>query len=117
MFAGIIVSFAFSWNYVDDDDGHSSKGQTSLQYITYSKTQSTEEIPGGSLPALTGKVNINTATKEELDALPGIGTKKAEAIIEYRNTVSTFYSIEDIMNVSGIGEGVFQQIKDHITVD
>ncbi len=60
-------------------------------------------------------VNINTASKEELMTIPNIGASKADAIIIYRAEKS-FTSIEDIMNVSGIGESVFVKIKDHITV-
>lgn len=61
------------------------------------------------------KINLNTATKEELMTLTGVGESKAIAIIEYRNT-KKFDAIEDIMNVSGIGESAFAKIKDHITV-
>lgn len=61
-------------------------------------------------------VNINTATKSELTTLNGIGDVKAEAIIDYRNTNGNFTSIEDILNVSGIGDALFTKIKDYITV-
>ena len=60
-------------------------------------------------------ININTATKEELMTLSGIGESKATAIIEYRNNTK-FNSIEDIKNVSGIGDSAFEKIKDYITV-
>lgn len=62
-----------------------------------------------------GLVNINTASKEELMTLNGIGESKANSIIEYRKT-NKFNTIEDIMNVSGIGEKFFEQIKNYITV-
>jgi competence protein ComEA len=70
-----------------------------------------------SLPASTKlapgqKVNINTASKEQLDALPGIGPAKAQAIIDGR----PYEKIEDIMKVKGIKQGVFNKIKDVITV-
>ena len=61
------------------------------------------------------KININTASKEELMTLDGIGESTASKIIEYRKT-SEFIEIEDIMNVSGIGEAKFNNIKDNITV-
>lgn len=63
-----------------------------------------------------GLVNLNTATKEELMTLPGIGEAKAEAVIAYRQEQGGFSAIEDIMNISGIKEAVFSKIKDRITV-
>lgn len=64
---------------------------------------------------ITGKININTATKEELESLPSIGSSKADKIIEYRNS-KNFESIEDIKNVPGIGDSLFEKIKDNIEV-
>ncbi|MEC1506863.1 helix-hairpin-helix domain-containing protein [Bacillus haynesii] len=63
-----------------------------------------------------GLVNINTASSEELQAIPGIGPSKAEAVIEYREENGPFQTIEDITNVSGIGEKSFERIKSSITV-
>lgn len=60
-----------------------------------------------------GQVSINNASLEELQTLPGIGEAKAKAIINYRQN-NPFTSIEDIMNVSGIGESLFEKIKDSI---
>lgn len=65
---------------------------------------------------LSDKVNINTAGKDELCTLPGIGQTRAESIIAYRNANGDFLQIEDIMQVSGIKESSFQKIKDKITV-
>jgi comEA protein len=65
--------------------------------------------------ARDGPVNINTATAEELMTLKGIGEKKAQSIIEYRES-HAFERIEDIMEVSGIGEKTFENIKDSICV-
>lgn len=63
-----------------------------------------------------GKVNLNTATKEELMTLPGVGESKAALIIQYREENGKFQTIEDIMNISGIKEGLFGKIKDYIKV-
>ena len=62
------------------------------------------------------KVNINTAAKEELMQLQKIGPQKAEAIIEYRETVGLFENPEDIVNVTGIGEATYEINKDLIAV-
>lgn len=62
-------------------------------------------------------ININTADKERLLTLPGIGESRAEAIIDHRESNGKFTKIEDIMNVSGIKEGAFQKIKDKICVE
>ena len=62
------------------------------------------------------KVNINTANKEKLETLPGIGETTAQKIIDYREANGKFNSIEDIKNVSGIGDAKFNSLKDKITV-
>ncbi len=64
----------------------------------------------------TKKININTASSAELQELPRIGEKVAERIIDFRKTNGKFKKIEEIMKVRGIGEKVFKQIKDRITV-
>lgn len=61
-------------------------------------------------------INLNTATAEQLTSLPGIGEAKASNILEYRKKVGKFTAIEEIMNVSGIGEAMFEKIKDKIMV-
>lgn len=72
-----------------------------------------ENASGG----IEGLVNINTASEKELSAIPGIGTGKAAAIVQYRQENGRFTSIEDIMKVNGIKEGTFEKIKDRITVN
>ena len=62
------------------------------------------------------KININTATKDLLMTLSKIGESKAISIIEYREANGEFKTIEDIKNVSGIGDSIFESIKDYITV-
>lgn len=78
-------------------------------------------LPGYSQQNRSGqsaikKININTATAQELTTLPRIGPKKAAAIIEFRNKNGKFQRIEDIMKVKGIGEKTFLRLKDLITV-
>ncbi|MBY0483834.1 ComEA family DNA-binding protein [Nitrosomonas sp.] len=62
-------------------------------------------------------VNINTASQAELEALQGIGPTKAKAIIEYREKVGLFASIDDLEKVSGIGSGTVKQLRDVVTVE
>lgn len=62
------------------------------------------------------KVNINTATLEELITLNGLGESKAKSIIEYRTNTGLFNTIEDLLNVKGIGQRIFDGIKDFIEV-
>ena len=61
-------------------------------------------------------VNINTASVKELDALPGIGTKTAALIVEYRQKNGPFKKIEELMNVRGVGEKSFLKLKPQLTV-
>ena len=66
--------------------------------------------------SLSDKININTAAKEELMTLSGIGASKAESILKYRQEHGNFQSIEDLKKIEGIKDGVFNKIKDDITV-
>src|SRR3989344_4442076 len=61
-------------------------------------------------------ININTADKPALETLSGIGPSKAQAIIDYRTQSGPFATIEEINNVSGIGDATYNSIKDHISV-
>lgn len=63
------------------------------------------------------KVDLNTASKEELKTLPGIGDAKASSIISYREEHGAFQTVEELMQVEGIKEGVFEKIKDSIIVN
>ena len=75
-------------------------------YITSTESGSTSGAP----------ININTAGEQALCTLPGIGSSKAQAIIRYREEHGSFKDIKEIMNVNGIGENLFAQIKDLICV-
>ncbi|RME78104.1 MAG: ComEA family DNA-binding protein, partial [Chloroflexi bacterium] len=74
------------------------------------------DSPGNSVNPSDGPVNLNTATLEELDTLPGIGPAIARRIIEYREQVGGFASVEEITQVKGIGEATLAKIRDRITV-
>ena len=75
-------------------------------------------VTEGTPSPLSGQelIDINTASAEELDALPGIGPTIAQRIVDYRNEHGPFATIEDIVNVAGIGDSTFTEIKDLITV-
>ena len=63
-----------------------------------------------------GKVNLNTASETELSTLPGIGPAKAKAILEYRQQNGRFKSLDDLKNVSGIGEKTYEKLKQYIEI-
>ena len=74
-------------------------------------------VSGGSNEAsVSGPVSINQGTKEQLMTLPGIGEVKAQAIIDYRNSQGDFQTIEELMEVKGIGEATFNKLKENITL-
>lgn len=85
------------------------------QYITSSAgvVDTGNEVEGKTE---TGKININTATQTELETLPGIGSSTSSKIISYRKENGKFKTIEDIKEVSGIGDAKYENIKDLICV-
>ena len=96
-------------NILIDQDASASKGA--------SKGASEEGTETGSKSNEDGMVNINTADAATLQTLPGIGETKATEIIAYRDEHGAFGSVEDIKNVSGIGEGTFSRISSRIKVE
>ena len=63
-----------------------------------------------------GRININTATIEELTSIPGIGKVTAQRIVEYRQKYGKFYSVTDLLKVKGIGKSTLENIRPYITV-
>ena len=66
--------------------------------------------------APTGKVNVNTASAEQLTALPGVGPKLAARIVEHRQKEGAFHSVQDLLNVKGIGEKNLAKIQGYVTL-
>lgn len=72
---------------------------------------------GGEKQSKDGKVNLNTATEAELQTISGIGQKRAQDIIAYREEKGKFQSVDELKNVSGIGQKTLEKLKEHVTVD
>ena len=67
--------------------------------------------------AAPGQVNLNTATAEQLETLPGIGPDLAQRILDYRTVNGPFKNVDGLLNVKGIGEGKLTKMRDQITVE
>lgn len=80
------------------------------------QTKEKKEETANNLDKTTGKINLNTATLNELDELPGIGPAIAQRIIDYRKEKGKFTQIEQIKEVKGIGESKFEKVKDYICI-
>jgi competence protein ComEA len=86
------------------------------QKIEVPSAQEARELEEAALEQQSTLINLNTASAEQLMTLTGIGEAKAKDILEYRETHGRFTGIEELMEIPGIKEGVFQKIKDQITV-
>lgn len=94
---------------------HFTAETSSTNHFTAEK--SSAEVPCSETNKISDKVNINTASLEELQSLKGVGPATAKNIILYREEYGAFSDIEEIMNVKRIGEKTFAKIKDFITVE
>ena len=94
---------------------HFTAEKSSTNHFTAEK--SSAEVPCSETNKISDKVNINTASLEELQSLKGVGPATAKNIILYREEYGAFSDIEEIMNVKRIGEKTFAKIKDFITVE
>ncbi len=73
-------------------------------------------LPGAQRSYVNGRLDINRATLEQLDQLPGIGAKKAQLIIDYREANKGFRAVEELLNISGIGEQTYSGLKRYVCV-
>ncbi len=105
-FLCMLLGIFIGRNYLSGTNLNIQDGQTP-------PTSPTEQ----SEPLGDGRIDINTANAAQLDMLPGVGSVIAQRIIDYREKNGPFATIEDIKNVSGIGERKFEQIKEYIKVD
>ncbi|MNG27512.1 ComE operon protein 1 [compost metagenome] len=83
------------------------------------KAEATNQAPTAMVPEpekSKGLLDLNTATLEQLDKLPGIGESKARAILEYRSKKGSFKRVEELMDVKGIGEKMFEKLKGQVFV-
>lgn len=85
--------------------------------ITINNENGETVIVDQGIQETTTMVNINTATEEQLRTLPGVGEETARKIIEYRQLNGRFVAIQDIKNVTGIGEAKFENIKNYICIE
>lgn len=94
-------------------------GESALNYVADAGTGVAIDTGNGSAGTQqkASKINLNTATVDQLDSLPGIGPESARDIIDYREKNGGFKTINDIMKVSGIKDSKFSKIKDLITAD
>lgn len=99
-----------------NDEGNENEGNIIEHYITQDSGKGVIVSEDKSSENLSLVININTANETELEQLPGIGASIAGRIIDYRNKNGKFKAIEDIKNVTGIGETKFEKIKDFIKV-
>jgi competence protein ComEA len=73
--------------------------------------------PADDGPPLTGVVNLNTATAEELQLLPGVGASRAQAVIELRKQRGGFKSVEELKDVKGIGDTALERMRPYVRLD
>lgn len=100
-------------NIFQIDENNDANVKNNSKSTKKSNSKSTDEESTNEEEKL---VNINTASKEELLTITGIGESRADAIISYREENGDFKNIEEIKNVSGIGDSLFEKIKEYITV-
>lgn len=99
-----------------DSVNQAQKMEDGQQIYIPSKTDQQSTLTQKSDESSSDLISINQASKEELMTLPGIGESKADRILAYRQEHGGFKSLEELMNISGIKEGVYNKMKDYITL-
>lgn len=99
-----------------DSVNQAQKMEDGQQIYIPSKTDQQNTLTQESDEGSSGLISINRASKEELMTLPGIGESKADSILSYREEQGGFQTKEELMKISGIKKGVYDKIKDHITL-
>ena len=104
--------------YTNEDliDSSKEKVCSQEQDACVTKNDSKIEKEEDNTSTVSGKININKSNQDEIQTIPGIGESKAKSIIDYREKNGEFKTIEDIKNVSGIGDSLFEKIKEYIEV-
>lgn len=90
---------------------------TAGTYTAATAAEITSPAGAARVDAATPRLNLNTATVDDLTRLPGVGKKKAEAIIAYRESVGKFLEVAQLTEVKGIGEKMLAKIAEQVTVD
>lgn len=111
--AGIILYFAFSIPKVNDE---TVLNKTVTISEAHSTGQKISNKNGNSESSIDYPININTCTVDDLVTINGIGEKKASAIVEYRAVIGGYTSVEEIKNIKGIGDKVFDKISPYLCV-
>ena len=101
---------------VSEASANYAAGRSAVQILQTSSSKAEETADAADSENSSELININTAPASELVKLKGIGEVKAAAIVEYRLINGNFKTVQDIMNVSGIGEKTFEKIRSQITV-
>ena len=113
----LVITIVFTALFIGIFIGRASAGNQLLPNndsvnVTPSETYDSND----TRPYIENKLNINVATKDQLCLLPGIGEITAQKIIDYRTTNGSFTSIDELKSINGIGDKMFEAIKDYIIV-
>ena len=112
----LVLAVAFALGYFAGSSGTSHEVQVTVA-PRVSEEGTAQKLPAAETQTQTGLVNLNTADEAKLQTLPGIGPELASRIVAYRRDVGPFVTIEQIMDVEGIGEVRFARMEPYITVE